>query len=241
MIFWATNQAVARFVILSLLNLLFNFFIPRFCIFCHQEGDLVCPNCRSQFKYASPKCPLCFKPSLDGSTHPRCLEKFCLDGLTSLYQYRQKEIQHIIKEIKYRFYYRYIDTLLSEVVLSKPLVDFLVPLPLHSRRYNWRGFNQADKICEVLERKWNLPTYHFLVRSKATKPLAEISSSKDRKQQIKDAFSLNPKVVINIDLLKGKTVLLVDDVYTSGASLGEACRVLKKAGVQKVWGWTLAA
>lgn len=232
---------VAHFVILTLLNLLFDFFIPQFCYFCHKEGSLVCQDCRSGFKLAQHKCPVCFKPALEGNTHPRCYMKFGLDGLTSVYQYRQKEIQSLIKAIKYRYFYRYVDVLLEGVEVPKPDVDFLVPLPLHWYRQNWRGFNQADKICQVLERKWNLPIYHLLVRSKATKPLAEIAQAEDRKTQIQGAFTLNPKVILDDKLLKGKSVLLVDDVFTSGASLSEACKVLKKAGVAKVWGWTLAA
>ncbi len=219
---------------------LFDFFFPKFCLFCHREGKLVCHQCQAKFKPSQLKCPLCFKPLLEGVTHPRCRKKYSLDGLFSIYQYGQPEVQRIIKDVKYRFYYGYLDCLLT-VALPTPPVDFLVPLPLHWRRRNWRGFNQAEKIARELERKWNLPYYDLLVRTKATKSLAEMESAQERKCEIKGVFGLNPQVILDRQKLVGKRVLLVDDVFTSGASLNEACKVLKRNGVSQVFGWTLAA
>lgn len=110
-----------------------------------------------------------------------------------------------------------------------PSFDLVVPIPLHVKRKKWRGFNQAEIIAEDLAQKFKVRLGNQLVRNRETK--TQVGLSKDeRKKNINGAFSLISTVGI-----KSKNILLVDDVYTTGATMSEACKVLKKAGANEVW------
>jgi len=112
----------------------------------------------------------------------------------------------------------------------------LVPIPLSRRRKNERGFNQAEEIARHLAKRMPLPLRDdILVRSKHAKPQTETTSAAERKNNILGCFSVaRPHDVC------GKNIMLIDDVTTSGATLGEAARVLKAAGARRVIGITAA-
>jgi ComF family protein len=119
--------------------------------------------------------------------------------------------------------------------LPKKTFDLITFIPLHRRRQNWRGFNQAEKLAEKLGSLTRIPLTSTLARTKYTRPLVGAESVKERRKEINQAFNLLPGVD-----LKDKRLVLVDDVYTSGATMLEAARVLKLAGARSVWSWTLA-
>ncbi|BDQ33545.1 ComF family protein [Pseudodesulfovibrio portus] len=106
--------------------------------------------------------------------------------------------------------------------------DVIVPVPLHSRRLMWRGFNQATEMSRLLSRKLGRPMLqNGLVRTRNTVPQTRLGH-RERQANIKDAFTADPGQV------RGKTVLLVDDVYTTGATLRECARTLNRAGAAAV-------
>jgi len=106
--------------------------------------------------------------------------------------------------------------------------DIIIPVPLHTRRLLWRGFNQSKEICHTLRNRLERPILtNGLVRIRHTQPQTRLDR-KERKENIKAAFATKTSLV------KGKTVLLVDDVYTTGATLRECTRTLKQAGVAQV-------
>ena len=111
----------------------------------------------------------------------------------------------------------------------------IVPVPLHPARLRRRGFNQAQLIAEVLsdELGLNIET-EGLKRIKNTRAQAEIKNKNKRKTNVQGCF------VANREKLSGRSVLLVDDVYTSGATVREAIRVLKKEGTSSVTIFVLA-
>lgn len=202
---------------------------------CEKEGKMLCQICLERMKLTKQKCPRCCQQAFKGTTHTRCLMKQGMDGLVSVWNYRQREVQKVIKAVKYRFCREVVGEIFNGIDFEKMNCDLIVPLPLNKLRKNWRGFNQASIIAKELGQRWGIEVVDLLIRVKKTKPLAEMKNSKLRKAEIKGAFMVNK----DFDL-KNKRVLLVDDVFTSGATMREATKVLKRAGVKEVWGWTLA-
>lgn len=111
----------------------------------------------------------------------------------------------------------------------------LIPIPLHKKRENQRGFNQAKLLAENIALYFNLPLLNnALIKTKATPPQADLKG-RQRRENIKNAFScLSP------DLVQNKTILLIDDVTTTGATLQQAAKVLKQAGARSVWSLVIA-
>jgi ComF family protein len=214
-----------------------DFFFPKKCGVCEKEGKRLCRDCLGKLKLTEQKCPMCCQRSLGGVTHKRCETSLGLDGLKALWSYRQIEVRKLIKAVKYKFSQEIVGEIFKLVQIKRQEVNLIVPLPLNRQRENWRGFNQASTIAKELGRQWGIEVTDLLIRVKNTKPLAEIKNSKLRKAVIKGAFMINPKLNIQISKMR---ILLVDDVFTSGATMREATKILKRAGANRVWGWTLA-
>lgn len=113
--------------------------------------------------------------------------------------------------------------------------DCLVPVPLHFYRKNWRGFNQAEEIAKEIGKKMNLESEDLLVRSKMTKQQSLSVGKKDREKNVKGVFKVKEGSSV-----KGKNILIVDDVFNTGASMKECVQILKRGGAGQVWGLALA-
>jgi len=106
----------------------------------------------------------------------------------------------------------------------------VVPIPLSSRRKRTRGFNQSEHIGRIVARRLDLAiAEELLVRTRHTQPQSGIRSMNDRLKNVSRAFSL-----INTGEVRGKKILLIDDVRTSGATLLEASRTLKAGGARSI-------
>lgn len=162
---------------------------------------------------------------------PKCKEtirfyKYSNNGVFVLAHY-DGLIRKAIREVKYRGHY----AILKEIAQTFPPVgfqiDYLVPVPLSKKRYDDRGFNQAEKLAKYL----NLaPILNCLIRTRDTKPQFDLNISQ-RKENVKNAFALAP----NYELPTNSSFCLVDDVCTTGSTLSECAKVLKKAGAIKVY------
>jgi len=125
--------------------------------------------------------------------------------------------------------------LMGDYWQKNPLpAEIIVPVPLHTDRLRERGYNQAALLARELRKGIGLPVSETsLVRVRATRPQVDLNAQ-ERKENVRDAFSCS-----NTDL-KDKRVLLIDDVYTTGATL-EACSIaLREIGARSVWALTLA-
>jgi competence protein ComFC len=113
--------------------------------------------------------------------------------------------------------------------------EILVPVPLHRRRLKERGYNQSALLAHELGRLVNLSVLeNSLVRQQDTPPQARTTSAEERRRNVAEAFTC-------VDLrLKGKKVILIDDVATTGATLEAAAKALRNAGTSSVWALTLA-
>ena len=191
-------------------------------------------------------CAVCQRAAIGGLRHPACKTSVTIDGVFSTLVYKNV-VKRLVYQFKYRPYLRNLEGLLTEFFyegliqkeLFYPLLkkeNILVPIPLHSTRKKQRGYNQAQLLANGLSRKFDLPVREILSRVRNTKTQVNLSQ-KERLENIKGAFAITNALM---DVKKIPYVLLVDDVTTSGATLKEAAKVLKKAGVRKVWGLTLA-
>lgn len=113
--------------------------------------------------------------------------------------------------------------------------DIVIPVPLHARRLRERGFNQAVLLGEVLAKEWRLPlSRRDLQRIRWTDPQVGLTAA-EREANVRGAFA-----VADPSRMRGKRVLLVDDVYTTGSTVAECARVLKRAGAEAVLVATVA-
>lgn len=218
---------------------------PKICLGCGFLGGYLCLQCCHKLKLIEKDyCLYCQRASLFGSTHPACSKKLSVDGIFSLFYYDEL-MKKIIKNIKYKLVTSAFDDLFAAIFLQgidklrfykKLTGDFLIqPIPLHPTRFNKRGFNQAQVIGEFLGKFLKLSVVNFLERKKPTSFLAQIKSKKERYFQIRGAFIVKDKT-----LVLGKKIILVDDVITTGSTVKEAAKTLKRAGAQKVCVFSLA-
>lgn len=226
---------------MSFLDLLF----PKRCVSCGKLGSYLCPECFARIKRAPfPICPLCQRRSFGGKTHYSCQKPWGLDGLTSLFSY-SGPIKVALRKIKFHFLFDLLPSLaklaeeeieeneiLYHFLLEKPTV---VPIPLYWLRENRRGFNQSALLGKYLSQRWGLDFREVLLRQRYTLPQSQLGK-KEREQNIRGVF----KVRENCPVSSLSPILLVDDVWTTGATMREAAKVLKRRGVKRVWGLTLA-
>ena len=215
------------------MNFLSEFLFPKKCVICGRSGKMICDQCFSDLRIVEGKCPMCSGRSLQGWTHNRCRKKQGMEGLSAMWSYRDPRVKKIIKGIKYRRYKDLIKEIMERVD-GNIEADFIVPIPLYWQRLNDRGFNQAEEIARYLDKQ---KLVDILVRKKKTKQLAEMRTKEERSEEIKGVFELKKEA----KRIVGKKILLVDDVYTSGATMREAAKVLKRNGAREVWGWVLAS
>ncbi len=196
---------------------------------------------------------MCGRASIDGLTHPGCYTKYSIDGAFSSISYKG-----VVKKMLYQFKYKpYLSDLTSVLVdlFYEGLIQnerfyesynryknytMLVSIPLHLARLRNRGYNHASLLADGLSKKLSLPVLNLLQRTKKTRSQYGLKR-KERRENIRNAFILNDdKKILHSVQNDIKVAFLVDDILTTGSTMLEAARALKKAGVQKVWGITLA-
>lgn len=211
------------------------FFFPRRCYGC---GEVVypdqpfCENCNvEKCRVPYPKCFGC------GETKSRCKcseEEKRYTTITAPFYY-ENEISNCIKNFKFKGYTDNGDYLADEMIKSISedfqdiKIDAVVSVALSEKRKRQRGFSQTDYLAEKISEKINVPfCRNALIKVKETIPQVELGG-KERKTNLVGTFEVNKDV-----FLKGKTVLLCDDVKTTGSTLNECAKVLKRAGVKEI-------
>ncbi|MDP2630487.1 MAG: phosphoribosyltransferase family protein [Candidatus Uhrbacteria bacterium] len=156
------------------------------------------------------------------------------------FHYSDVRVARMVHALKYDFVTKSAPALASCMVRAwneygGSLQGLCVPIPLHSSRRNERGFNQAELLAQECSREIGFTFYdNVLIRSRATPPQTELSRE-DHTSNIRDAFSCTLP-----DIVRGNDIVLVDDVYTTCATLQEAARVLKECGAQNIQALTFA-
>ncbi len=221
---------------MTALNFLLDFFFPKRCLVCGKYGKFLCLRCQKYIRYFDRQvCAYCRQPSLSGFTHPGCRHFTPLDGLFVL-AYYEGVIRETVRVIKYNSLYAAIPEVAQLLLLKFPhkfAFDYLVPIPLSRARQRERGFNQAEKLARSLP----FPVAPVLIRTRNTLPQFDLQVG-ERQKNVSGAFSLNPQLVEKD--LRGFRFCLIDDVITTGSTLVESARVLKKAGATKILAVCLA-
>ena len=214
---------------------------PKKCVNCGRLGSYVCDSCKVGLWEEEQICPICTRNSRYGLPHKYCHVAYRLDGLTCLWSY-EGIAKKIIKKAKYKYFYDTLGELINfpggeeyfylrKFLENRPVV---VPVPLYEKRYRERGFNQAEIIADLVTRLWGLGSSELLIRAKDTGHQTN-RSREERLRAVDGAFVLKPRTYNLVS-----SVLLVDDVWTTGATMGECCKILKQNGARKIWGLVLA-
>jgi ComF family protein len=226
----------------ALISRLINGIYPSECPVCGNPSDAfshapICSSCWVQIKrYDGPSCSICALPF--PSEYSRicgsCLKKnppFSLIVTFGLYEGVLAEAISLFKFHGIRRLSRPLGRLLLD--LDIPRADAVVPVPLTSQGLRRRGFNQSLLIAKVIAKKIQAPLFmDTLLKVKETPPQIGLSA-RERQSNLKNAF----KVAGDI---KGKRILLIDDVMTTGATVTECSKVLLKAGAKEILALTLA-
>ncbi len=221
-------------------GMVLDLFFPQWCIGCGREGDFLCHSClRSLPRIRPPLCPRCGQPQPSGILCPGCVSwQAAIDGIRSPFQF-DGVIRQAIHQLKYRnlrALAQPLAKLLNDYLLTNPLPgEVLVPVPLHQKRLRERGYNQSSLLACELGKLIHLPVAgDCLIRQRHAPAQAGASTVAERRSNVASAFACGDH------RLRGKAVLLIDDVATSGATLDACAAALKIAGATLVWGVVLA-
>ncbi len=223
-------------------ELTLDLFFPRHCVGCGQKGSFICPNCwRTLPRIVPPVCPKCGRPQPSGLLCANCWQKPSkIDGIRSISPF-EGVMRQAIHELKYHNLKAIsvpLAYLLVNYLVTTPLpvkIDVIVPVPLHPKRLQERGYNQSSLLAKELSKQSGLPLVEdCLYRIINSPPQVRTNNIEERWQNVANAFECRN------DKLIGKRVLLIDDVCTSGATLEACAKALKDRGASMVWGLTLA-
>lgn len=216
------------------------------CETCNEKiADVyICPDCEKKLKKIQPPvCSKCSKPINYRSSIDLCSE--CCD--TKRYFTMSKSpyayegiIQKAIHRYKYHnkpYFYKFFGSLIINFMeeINYTNFDLIVSVPLHPSKMRKRGYNQSELIAKYLASKLSIPYADVLKRTKKTSPQSGQSKSQ-RRRNIKDAFEIKSPAekVIN------SSILLVDDIYTTGSTVDECSKVLVNYGAANVYVITIA-
>lgn len=204
-------------------------FFPKSCLFCQKEGSYLCEDCLPLFNV------------LD--FHQKFKGKY-IDGLYFAVGYENRFFQKAIRLFKYPPLIKELAKDLANLILYhfsllEEKFDFsgflVIPVPLSKKKLRWRGFNQSEEIAKRVADFFHLSLISdCLIKTRETKDQVFLSE-KERKENVKGVFAVKEK-----EKIKEKNIILVDDVFTTGATMEECARLLKENGAKKVIGIVLA-
>lgn len=220
---------------MKILNALF----PPRCVACGKEGASFCAPCRERIP----------SYSLDGG--------FDRDGVFSLWEYEHPHVRAAIVALKYKnkrmiaadiaesLNDALFEQLAEKSLFSDPLSLMLaphayvmIPIPLSEKCFKERGYNQSELLAKEWARKNQMSFIletSVLYKIKDTETQVSVKDRTKRLQNIRGSFAVR-----NPEKIRGKTIILIDDVITTGATLSEARAMLRKAGAKTVYGVTVA-
>lgn len=226
-------------------NLGLHLFFPPLCAGCGRLGENFCPQCAQDVEPVPlPQCTRCGRPQ--PKTTPRCddcarhpQDPLTLTRAAALHLHPLRQAIH---ELKYQARPELAPLLaryLSAVYLLEPWcnlrepVTAVVPVPLHPQRKEERGYNQAELLAESFSKSLHLPMQPtWIERRRETRQQVGLAPS-ERQSNVEGAFYATPAVA-------NQRLLLIDDVYTTGATLRACAAAALAAGAQAVYGLTLA-
>lgn len=232
------------------LNWFVDLIFPYRCIICEKylDHEYLCSKCFNALPIKKQnECIGCQHPTPLGKTCAFCRDDYAVDQLLVVSDFNNHSVASAIKLFKYRFLqdlaeplsrlsFKYLEHLAERdhfsMVQGNPL---LVPVPLFKTREYWRGFNQAELLANLIARHYRLDMTNGLIRIAHGTPQVELKDRPERLSNVCGLYSCN-----NPRVFKGRNIILVDDVCTTGATLNECARVLKDAGAVSVTALAIA-
>jgi competence protein ComFC len=211
-------------------NLFLNLLFPNNCIGCNIKNEIFCFDCTKKINQSERK--------IDGN-------------IMAVFNYKDTIIKKAIWELKYHNK-RYLGEKLGELIYEYLIEDiseikmvvsgrsiFVIPTPISKRKGKLRGYNQASMIARGFCNKGGINNFelkdNIIYKKIDTLPQAKITNRKRRLENVRGVFEIKDEKII-----KGRTVILIDDVVTTGGTMMEMMKILKKAGAKKVYGFALA-
>lgn len=237
-------------------NFVLDFFFPKFCLGCGCQGIYVCENCIKEIDYLKiQKCPACKRQNGVGTfCNERCAKCFYFDQMIVCVNYERDSLfQKLLIRYKYKFSGE-LNVVFGNIlkVCFKNFCRFsygraapaaaggqalVVPVPIHKRKFKKRGFNQAKLLAGFLVNNFPKLELYNCLHQKDYRPEQAKLKRKDRLVNLLGSIDLKDEFKEEI---KGKFIFLIDDVATTGSTLNECSKVLKKAGARYVCGIVLA-
>lgn len=202
---------------------------PQKCAGCGEHGILACLECLASAKRADP------------SMYPFITAIFDYQNLfirRAIWRFKYKNARGFAKHFGEILYEEIIGDLGDNLYISKNKTFLLLPIPLHKKRLKERGYNQSEILVKSIMKNDMSKLFEFsqnaLIRIRETKPQARSEKKTARLENLRGAF------IANTSIVKGKDIVLIDDVTTTGATLSEARKALRKAGARTVRAYTVA-
>lgn len=230
--------------IVSFANKALNFLLPPQCPLCKEivgQHYTLCGECWLQLQFiTSPKCSLCGVPLSGVDQDMPC--EVCVERAPVYTQaFAPLVYNDALKKLILRF--KNYDSLNYTPIfvnwmqrLVPKNIDFIIPVPLHWRRFFARQYNQSAELAKLLSKNTHIPCeLNILKRHRSTASQGH-KNRQERYDNLRQAFSVNN----SLQPLLGKRILLIDDVLTSGATVSACTNILRKSGVQEVYVLTIA-
>lgn len=205
----------------------------------------LCKDCFNELHFILYGCGKCGKPIINHNLERESLsdcsycynKNFYFDRAISCIEYNVVS-KNLILDFKYKnktYLCKYIAQIMKEKLEIENLdIDYILFVPLHKKRLKKRGFNQSEKIANELSNLTKIPVVDCISRVKNTKKLYSLSKNQ-RQKELKNGFGVKN----NINLIKNKKVILIDDIFTTGSTANEISKVLKLCCVSNIYILTL--
>lgn len=227
---------------------------PVECVTCGRElyfeNNYTCAHCEllRDLAFSPLACPVCDARMPEGKICKSCRRKTVLRRFVSAGSYASPPVRELIHQFKYQrvklfswqlasFLLKTLETHGLYALFTNSQYDIvLVPIPLAKHKLRLRSFNQAEEIAKIVARELNLHLVtNSLIRIRTRISQTELKEPYARRENVKNAFSCPDS-----SLIENKIVVLIDDVYTSGATMEECGHILKEAGAKEIWGMVIA-
>jgi ComF family protein len=209
------------------------------CLLCGANSlvGLCCTACDAELpRLSKAHCPVCALPTPGGSVCGKCLmQPPQFDHTVAAFSYNFP-LDKLVQALKFRDHLilvNYLADALTQCITARP--DCIVALPLHPVRLRERGFNQSQLLASRVSHQTGIPLLPDICERVRNTPPQSSLPWKERDKNMRQAFTCKPDADV-----KGKHVAIVDDVLTTGASIGELARALKKVGAKEVSAWVVA-